>query len=265
MAVSGQICVVAGHTRGFTRSVVEALLKRGSKVIFTSSNLEQGEAEQDRLGQLYGPSKVHCAHTDHRDEPAMEQLFLKAIKIFGEVNLMISATAQDNVTLKGGVGALNVAELDKKVDRLVLDNDVKGIKRSAWMALKYMGRHNGFTGGTLLNIASPVELEGVGGGGCTVLGTTRGLGLARLVGTHGVKVVTIYQPSIDYPATPIMDCPSIDPATPPIDPAWHHGYSATYQLDKRRGYSREYTGYMALHAATQQAQELPGLLIRALS
>jgi hypothetical protein len=196
------------------------------------------------------------------------------------------------VRLKGGVAdltKLNIQQLDKKVDRLVLENDVNGIKRSARVALKYMGRHNGFAGGTLLNIASPVELQGVDKGGCTVLGTTRGLGLARLVGTHGVKVITIYQPSIDYPAAPNVDsyAPVIDPSTPSMnhhapvidpdtspmdhapdidsamDPATppmdnhaseledvaHYGYSATYQCDKRREYSREYTGYMALHAA----------------
>jgi len=69
--------------------------------------------------------------------------------------------------------------------------------------VKYLGKQNGFAGGSYLNLTSSVELEPGGGGhcsgGCSVLGTTRALGLARSVARHGVRTTTIYQPTIDYP------------------------------------------------------------------
>jgi hypothetical protein len=66
--------------------------------------------------------------------------------------------------------------------------------------VKYLGKQNGFPGGSYLNLTSSVELQpGHWPAGCTVLGTTRALGLARNVARHGVRTTTIYQPTIDYP------------------------------------------------------------------
>jgi NAD(P)-dependent dehydrogenase (short-subunit alcohol dehydrogenase family) len=69
-------------------------------------------------------------------------------------------------------------------------------------SVKYLGKQNGFSGGSYLNLTSSVELQPgrVGGcAGCSVLGTTRALGLARSVARHGVRTTTVYQPTIDYP------------------------------------------------------------------
>ena len=87
--------------------------------------------------------------------------------------------------------------------------------------MKYLGKQNGFQGGNLLNLSSSTELfhqttnlqspasntpkpSSVsrceeGAETCSVLGTTRGLGVAKNVDVHGVKMFTVYQPSIDYP------------------------------------------------------------------
>ena len=93
------------------------------------------------------------------------------------------------------------------------------------LATKYMGKQNGFQGGTHLNLSSSVELSGSAGtGGCTVLGTTRALGLEKRLAVHGVKTLTVFQPSIDYP-----------------------------DLSQATHITREYTGYMALHIGEIEA------------
>lgn len=105
---------------------------------------------------------------------------------------------------------------------LVIDNvEVYNIFNILSIAVKYLGKQNGFQGGNLLNLSSSTELfhkttniqspssntlkpSSVsrceeGAETCSVLGTTRGLGVAKNVDVHGVKIFTVYQPSIDYP------------------------------------------------------------------
>ena len=54
-------------------------------------------------------------------------------------------------------------------------------------------------GGSLLNITSSTELSpGAEAGHCTVLGTTRALGLVPGVARSGLRVSTVYHPSVDY-------------------------------------------------------------------
>ena len=58
---------------------------------------------------------------------------------------------------------------------------MEGLKRVGRLATKYMGKQHGWGGGTLLSISSSTELApGLERepGQCTVLGTTRALGLA---------------------------------------------------------------------------------------
>ena len=119
------------------------------------------------------------------------------------------------------------------VSRFLIQQDVAGLRRLGQLATKYMGRQQGWQGGTLLNISSSTELAGgrLEAGGCTVLGTTRGLGLARAVRRSAVKVCTVYQPGLDYTDLRLTG-------------------SAQHSTDQHGpDYTRDYTGYMALHCA----------------
>ena len=80
-----------------------------------------------------------------------------------------------------------------------MQQDVVGLKRLGHLATKYMGKQNGWAGGTLLNISSSTELSpGAGTGQCTVLGTTRALGLVPGVARSGLRVSTVYHPAVNY-------------------------------------------------------------------
>jgi len=237
-AVRKPLCLVVGTPRGFTRSVLEALLKRGSKVLFASSDEYAGSVEHERLSSLYGPGQVFYSPAAQSSTPDLESVFLRALDTLGEISCVVSSTA--NQTLRVGSQDLqgDMAKVERKLDSALVQQDVESMIRMGHLATKYMGKQNGFQGGTLLNLTSSVELTGhCETGGCTVLGTTRGLGLAKRLGVHGVKTVTVYQPSIDYP--------DLSQATQITDDQ-HSPYS---EWNKYSSYIREYTGYMALHMA----------------
>ena len=84
--------------------------------------------------------------------------------------------------------------LEKRLDLRQQEEDVEGIRRLGRLAVKYMGKQNGFQGGNLLNLTSAVELScSAGAGTCTVLGTTRALGMHNRAKEHGVRTTTVYQ------------------------------------------------------------------------
>ena len=74
-----------------------------------------------------------------------------------------------------------------------------------------------------------------------MLGTTRALGLEKRLAVHGVKTLTVYQPSIDYP--------DLSQAAQITDDQ-HSPYS---EWNKYSSYTREYTGYMALYIGETEA------------
>ena len=131
-----------------------------------------------------------------------------------------------------------------RVFRFVLQQDVAGLKRLGHLATKYMGKQNGWAGGTLLNISSSTEVAGgprVRGvrGDCTVLGTVRALGLHSSVQRSGVKVFNVYQPGLPYSDTDLEVRTREREEREEREDHHHHSPS----------YIRDYTGYMALRLA----------------
>lgn len=244
MGPSTQIWLVIGTPRGFTRSVLEALLKRGSRVILACSDSALGVTEHTRLSGLYGASQVSLSLVEPGSVAAIESVLVRALDTHGGVSSIVNSTADEplrisSAELSGGVGDVN-----QSLDSRLQQRDVDRINRISRLAVKYLGKQNGFPGGSYLNLTSSVELQPggsrhhqPGGGGCSVLGTTRALGLARSVARHGVRTTTIYQPTIDYPELNMAAQITDDQHTPYN--TWSR-YSA---------YCREYTGYMALHVA----------------
>ena len=121
--------------------------------------------------------------------------------------------------------------------RFLQQQDVVGLKRLGYLATKYMGKQNGWAGGTLLNISSSTEVTGGPRvrGDCTVLGTVRALGLNSSVQRSGVKVCNVYQPRLHYSDT------DLEVREAREEREDHHPHSPSY--------IRDYTGFMALHLA----------------
>lgn len=235
-------CLFVGTPRGFTRSVLESLLKRGSKVLFACSDEAVGTSEQKRLSTLYGPGQIFFSSVEPSSASSLDLLFHKAVSTLGEVNMVVNSTANSALRLRKEELQGDMKKVEKDLDfrwenQGLLSEDVKSVKLLTSLAVKHMGTHKGCGGGTVLNLSSGVELAGGGEHGrCTVLGTTRDLGLSKKVAAHGVKPVSVYQPLIDYP--------DLGPAGQITD----DGHTPYSQWSRYSAYIREYTGYMALHA-----------------
>lgn len=233
------LCLVVGTPRGFTRSVLESLLKRGSRVLLSCRDSTVGEMETDRLSSLYGKNQIHFTPGDHTCPLLLESVMVKALDTFGEVNLIVNSTANDPLSLsREDMATAHLEDLEARLDSRLQQEDVQGIRRMARLAVKYMGKQNGFQGGSLLNLTSGVELSsgaGAGAGSCTVLGTTRALGLTTRAAEHGVRTTSVCQPTIDYP--------DLSQAAQITDDS----HSPHNKWDRYSAYIRDYTGYMALH------------------
>jgi len=243
-SVAKQLCLVVGTPRGFTRSVLEALLKRGSKVVIACSNETVGAEEQRRLSGLYGSYQIHYSPCDHTDERQVESVILKYLENHREINTIVHTSANDPLKVDRQDITGNISAVNKKLDRSLIKHDVDGLKRVSELANKYMGKHQGWRGGTLVNISSSTEVTNGMDiprrlGECTVLGTTRAMGLESVVSRTGVKVVNIYHPSVDFADTSWRSTQITDDQHSP-----YCGDNSKYSC-----YLREYTGYMALHIA----------------
>ena len=190
-------------------------------------------------------------------------MFLRALDTLGDVSLVVNSTANTPVSLdRREVAEIrDIARLNRRIDRQLIRQDVEGLKRLGRLATKYMGKQGGGGGGTLLNISSSTELSpGAGTGQCTVLGTTRALGLVPGVARSGLRVSTVYHPAVDYTDLGWRSAQITDDQHSP----YHGGmdninkYSCYLRsniktLTQDTIYScvitREYTGYMALHIA----------------
>lgn len=242
MGPSTQICLVIGTPRGFTRSVLEALLKRGSRVILACSDPAVATTEHSRLSGLYGSSQISLSLVDPDSASAIESVLVRALDTHGGVTCIVNSTTDSRLTVNKTELSGQVKEVNQHLDKKLQQRDVDSINRISRLAVKYLGKQNGFAGGSYLNLTSSVELQPghascSPAAGCSVLGTTRALGLARNVARHGVRTTTLYQPTIDYPELNMAAQITDDQHTPYN--TWSR-YSA---------YCREYTGYMALHVA----------------
>merc|ERR1712106_328115 len=206
-----QTCLVIGKPRGFTRSVLEALLKRGSKVMFTYADNQGGKQELSRLSTLYGSQQVQFTALDQNSTNSMDSVFLKAMGTFGEISFIVNSTIND--TMEG------LKEVNGK------DVEASNMSKASSLATKYMGKQNGYLGGTLLTVSNqPVD-------------ETKQLleksGLAKSLSKAGVKTCTVYRPDMDYPDRELQ-----------ITDDQHSPY---YSSNKYNSSIRDYTGYMAVH------------------
>jgi len=283
MLPRNQICLLIGTPRGFTRSVLEALLKRGSRVILACPDPVLTFIEHKRLSELYGPSQLSVNVIEGCDTRKLESVLIRALDSHGDIDTIINSTSDSKLNITRGELQGNVEDVELYINRKQIEHEVQSIKTISKLAVKYMGRQSGFQGGNLLNLVTRTELTarnftqnqesdtvnvegsanrlvmsgavqlpteavssccaasnstGCGDVGCcTVLGTTRALGVDKQVSRHGVRTMTVYQPNIDYP--------DLSPAAQITDDQ----HSPYYTWSRYSAYCREYSGYMALHLA----------------
>ena len=94
---------------------------------------------------------------------------------FGEISFIVNSTINDS--MEG-----NKKEGNPK------DGNTISISKMGLLATKYMGKPNGYQGGTLLNVSNSYDQP-----------VYEMFGLAKSLALDGVKTCTVYKPSMDYP------------------------------------------------------------------
>ena len=129
------LCLVVGTPRGFTRSVLESLLKRGSRVLLSCRDSTVGEMETNRLSSLYGKNQIHFTPGDHTCPLLLESVMVKTLDTFGEVNLIVNSTANDPLSLsRKDMATAHLEDLEARLDSRLQQEDVQGIRRMARLA-----------------------------------------------------------------------------------------------------------------------------------
>jgi len=136
----GQICLVIGTPRGFTRSVLEALLKRGSRVILACPDTNLGFSEHKRLSGLYGSSQISVSVVQGSNLRMLESLLLRALDTHGGVTHIVNSTADNKLIV-------DRCELDgprESVENYLnlkqQQHEVQSIKDISKLAVKYLGK-----------------------------------------------------------------------------------------------------------------------------
>ena len=114
---------------------------------------------------------------DQNSTNSLDLVFLKAMGTFGEISFIVNSTINDTI--------------EDKQDEYCKDVDASNISKTSLLATKYMGKQNGYLGGTLLTVSNqPVD-------------ETKQLleksGLVKSLAQAGVKTCTVYRPDMDYP------------------------------------------------------------------
>jgi len=194
-----------------------------------------GIKEQRRLRSLYGYNKILFTKVTSFNSESLDILFKETSERLGEYQLVVNSSANNNINLKEEDFERSLPDLETSIDKRIVSVEVASLELVHDLTVRHLGYLMGGRGATLLNLSSGLEAAGRGGGQCTVLGVTRGLGLRRKVAKHGVKPISVYQPLIDYPDLSIAG---------QITDDTHSPYN---RWSRYSAYIREYTGYMTLH------------------
>lgn len=197
-----KVWLITGSSTGFGRSLTEAVLKHGDRVIATARKPEQVEVLVDQY-----PDQVKAVRLDVTDPQAVRQAISTALEAFGQIDAVVNNAGY------GSLGAIE--ELSDAQIRRQFETNLFGaldVMRAVLPTLRKQRR------GHILNISSVGGFVSFSGTGvyCSTKFALEALSeaLAQEVATLGIKV-TIVEPgafrtdfngrSIAKPEQPIAD------------------------------------------------------------
>lgn len=83
--LSGKIAIVTGGAQGFGFGIAQELIKEGAQVVIANRGEKQGLAAVEALGE-----HSRFAQCDVSDPASVEQLVIKAVELFGGLDLFVS-------------------------------------------------------------------------------------------------------------------------------------------------------------------------------
>ncbi|XP_033124750.1 15-hydroxyprostaglandin dehydrogenase [NAD(+)]-like [Anneissia japonica] len=146
MELSGKVALITGAAEGLGRAFAEELLKKQIKGVgILDIQKTKGEATLKQLANEYGEEKVHFIQCDVTDKQQFEGAFSEVQNRFGQIDIVCN---------NAGIGG------EDNWEKLVEVNLIAVI-RGTHLAIKYMSKANGGTGGVIVNMASMAGLRGV--------------------------------------------------------------------------------------------------------
>lgn len=181
-AICGKIALITGGANGIGAAYVKRLFKAGMEGC-TISDVDQknGEALAEEMNCQYGKGKAIFLKADATDKAAFECIFQENMKKFKKLDLVVN-----------NAGILR----DKKWEHMI-DLNITATVRGSLLGIKYMGKNNGYCGGTIVNTASILGLQGMAGCPCYtgtkhfVIGFTRSIGTSFWYDLTGIRFLTI--------------------------------------------------------------------------
>lgn len=191
-ALSGEVALVTGASRGIGRAIFEAVARAGATVVGTATSEAGASAIEQHLAQL--GAKGRGAVLDVRDGAAADALVERIVQEFGRLSVLVNNAGITRDTL-----ALRMKDEDWAT---VIDTNLSAVFRLSRAVMRGMmkAKH-----GRIINITSVVGAAGNAGQAnyaaakAGVAGLTRAL--AREVGSRGITVNCIAPGFIDTDMT----------------------------------------------------------------
>lgn len=139
--LTGKTAVVIGGTSGIGRAIAHGLAEAGADVVPTSRRAEQVAAAAAEI-RARGRRSLEAV-TDVSDRSSLEQLLLKCVEVFGQVDILVNSAGKTKRT-----PTIDVSE-DEWND--ILDTNVTGTLRACQVFGRHMLDRNY---GRIVNIAS---------------------------------------------------------------------------------------------------------------
>lgn len=143
MELKDKIVVITGGSKGFGRSLAEAFLSEGSRVVICSHNKDNVESVAKEIGVL-------GIYADVRKEEDLIYLAEQTLKKFGKIDIWIN---------NAGIWLPYANAEDFNMDEVkeMFDINVIGLMNGSRVALRYMKK---IGAGTIISIISAAALSG---------------------------------------------------------------------------------------------------------
>uniref|UniRef100_A0A8D7ZEN5 15-hydroxyprostaglandin dehydrogenase [NAD(+)] n=1 Tax=Leptochiton asellus TaxID=211853 RepID=A0A8D7ZEN5_9MOLL len=143
MKIQGCVAVVTGGASGIGKATCQTLAAKGAKVCIVDVNGTQGKEAADELTLSYGAGNILFAQADISCQEQFKGAFDKVKSTFGRVDVLV-----------------NNAGIVNEVDwRTVVNVNLVGTISGTTLAVEYMGKKNGGSGGVIINIGSIIGLS----------------------------------------------------------------------------------------------------------
>jgi 3-oxoacyl-[acyl-carrier protein] reductase len=143
MTLKGRVAIVTGASRGIGKSVALKLAEEGAELVVTATTLAGAQLTADEIMEMGG--KALALKVDVAVSSEVEELFKKAVELFGKVDILVNNAG---VTRDGLLLRMKDADWDA-----VLDINLKGTFNCTREAARYMTKARF---GRIVNISSVV-------------------------------------------------------------------------------------------------------------